>query len=110
MANPTIVEEILLEEYDRSRRFREALLEERDSLPRGSIRERRRGEHVYYYLQYREGNRVMSRYVPREDVEALKAMIGRREECKAAIKDEEKTMRQIERALGKEFINEQAGR
>ena len=103
---PTILENVLIEEYDRSRRMAICYEEEIASLPKGYIREKIIKGHTYYYLQYREGTRVRSKYIPKSELDDLRDKLKRREEYVEARKARLKEMRQIERALGKRFINE----
>lgn len=105
----SILEEVLKEEYERSRRISEAIEAELAELPRGSVRKRTVRGHTYYYLQYRVGKKVRSDYVRREDVEALRAKLARRREDIAALKEQEQTRAQIRRALGRRKANERAG-
>ena len=105
----SVFEEILLEEYDRSARMVRTLDAELASLPRGSIQEKVIKGHVYHYLQYREGSHVRSVYVPKADVEALREQLESRSRCIRVKKEEERTMRQIERALGRRLVDEYAG-
>ena len=110
MAGVSVFESVLLEEYDRSQRAYEAFRAEYDALPRGSVRERIVRGRAYYYLQYRDGSRVKSQYVPRDEVDSLKRLIERRKQLAADLKALKQSQRQIERALGKEFISEHSGK
>ena len=105
----SVLEEILLEEYDRSARMINALDAELASLPRGNIREKLIKGHIYYYLQYRDGNRVRSVYVPKADVETLREQLKARSRCIRERREQERTMHQIERALGRRLADERAG-
>ena len=51
---------------------------------------------------------MRSDYVPRGKVEETERAIARRRELAAALKERERSIRQIERALGKGFLNERA--
>jgi len=37
------------------------------SLPKGTIRTRKRGRNIYYYLSYRDGKRIITDYVGKEE-------------------------------------------
>ena len=106
----SIIEEMLLEEYDRSRRVSVALARELAGLPRGSVRERIIAGKTYFYLQFRDGSHVRSQYVPRSEVSELRRLLARRKEIVAALKEQERSRAQIERALGRRFIDEHAGK
>lgn len=105
----SILEEVLVEEYERSLRVSGAFAAELADLPRGSVRERVINGRTYYYLQYREGNHVKSDYVPRRDLEQLRKRLMRRKEIAAALKEQERSRRQIEKALGRRFLDEHTG-
>ena len=103
-----MLEEVLLEEYDRSLRVSRALEAELATLPRGSVRERTIGGGTYYYLQYRDGPHVRSEYVPRDEVSRVRKLLARRREVSDALREQERSRKQIERALGRGFIVEHA--
>ena len=105
----SVLEEVLLEEYDRSLRVSRALEAELAGLPRGSVRERSIGGGTYYYLQYRDGSHVRSEDVPRDEVARVREQVERRREVVGAIKEQERSRRQIERALGRRFVLEHTG-
>lgn len=102
----SILEEVLMEEYDRSLRISRAMEAENDSLPRGSVRKRMIGGRPYYYLQYRDGVHVKSEYVKAVDVDSVAQGIARRKENEAALKEQAKSRRQIVKALGRGYVNE----
>lgn len=110
MREPSILEGVLLEEYERSLSTTAALESAIAALPSGYIRESRRGGRVYYYLQRREGKRVISEYVPRERVGELREQIELRKSYARGLKTQERSRMQIERALGREFIREHTAR
>lgn len=99
----SVLEEVLREEHERSVRLSRLMEEELAALPRGSVRARLVNGREYYYLNHREGDRVVSDYVPASEVEALRAKVERRRELKAALREQERSRRQIERALGRDF-------
>lgn len=105
----SILEEVLLEEYARSLRISEALEAEIAGLPRGSIRERVVGGRSYYYLQYRDGSHVRSDYIPRDAVDSVRGQLQIRAEDIAALREQERARKQIERALGRDYVREHAG-
>lgn len=97
----SVLENVLEEEYGRSLRLSQAMENELSSLPKGSIRERKIGEREYYYLNYREGDKVKSDYIQADAVDELSKKIDRRRELKAALKEQEHSRKQIVRALGR---------
>ena len=97
----TIIEEVLLEEYQRTLRIKNALLAEIEQLPKGSLQKKKiKGK------EYCEGDSVKSQYVREPMVGIFQEQINKRRDNLSALKELEKTLLQIERALGKEFIDE----
>ena len=89
---------MLLEEYERSERLCRLMREELASLPKGSVRVRVIRGREYYYLNHREGSRVVSDYVPASKVDDLRAKVSRRRELKVALKEQKRVCEQISRA------------
>ena len=102
----SVLEEVLLEEYNRSIRIKKALIAEQNSLPKGSIQIKHIANKDYYYLMYRKNGKVISRYIKSAEFESLSASINKRKENEQALKELNKSIKQIEKALGKDFINE----
>ena len=97
----SVFEEVLEEEFGRSVRLSDHMQAELELLPKGSVRSRKIKGREYYYLNYREGDKVKSDYVPASDIDDVRRKIERRKELKAALKEQERTRQQIERALGR---------
>lgn len=97
----SVLEEVLEEELERSIRVSRAIQQELVPLPKGSVRARKKGNHVYYYLNYREGDKVRSKYIPAKDIELIKKQVARRKELLAALKEQVRTQKQIKRVLGR---------
>ncbi len=96
----SVLEDVLKEEYARSLRFSRLIEEELATLPKGSVRVRMIRGREYYYLNHREGDRVISDYIPASKIESVRAKVARRRELKEALREQERSRRQIERALG----------
>lgn len=96
-----VLEGVLEEEYQRSLRITAALEREVASLPKGSIRKRKISGHEYYYLQWRDGSHVRSRYVKHDEIEGLRRQLELRKSHVEALKEQEESRRIIERALGR---------
>lgn len=97
----SVLEGILEEEYERSLRICRRIEEELALLPKGSIRVREIRGREYYYLNYRDGQKVRSDYVPSSDVMSMREKIARRKSLEQALKEQRQSQRQIERALGR---------
>ena len=63
------------------------LLQELEDLPRGYISNKTINGKTYFYLQYKVGKRLVSKYVKRDDVDALRAQLSRREEIEEELKN-----------------------
>ena len=97
----SVLEDVLEEEYARSSRLLDLMEQEIGLLPKGSIRMRNIKGHEYCYLNYRDGDRVKSDYVPTAEVDELRAKIERRRALAAAIREQKRSQKQIIRALGR---------
>lgn len=61
-------------------------LEEYKNLPKGTISEKTTCGKSYYYLKYRDGKKVVSKYIAKSEVEMLREQIDRRKHIDAMIK------------------------
>lgn len=61
----TVFESVLIEEYQRAGRILASIQEELERLPAGYLRKKIVNGKAYYYRQYRDGNKMVSRYVKR---------------------------------------------
>ncbi|MBQ2865236.1 MAG: hypothetical protein IJE90_01785 [Clostridia bacterium] len=73
--------------------------EEHSGLPKGVVCQRQRGEKVYYYLKYRDGNKVISKYLPRDRADEVKELVKRREHIDAMIRSLEAELAIANKAL-----------
>lgn len=77
-------------------KYKEALL----SLPRGSLSARRIGVKTYYYLKYREGGKVVSKYVPADQAEEIREKIEKRRHTEMMINSLQKEKELADKILG----------
>lgn len=63
-------------------KYREALA----GLPKGTISEKKIKGNTYYYLKYRDGKKIVSKYVGKHEIEGLKQQIERRRHVETMIK------------------------
>ena len=63
-------------------------------LPKGTISEKTINKKTYYYLKYRDGKKVVSRYVGKQEIDTLRQQIDRRKHIERMIKSlqEEKAL------------------
>lgn len=102
----SIVNDVLADEYDRSMRLSQALQKDINKLPNGSLQKKCISGKYYYYLQYRDGDKVKSDYVKQEHVDDLRKKLKQRKENVDALKEQQKAQTQLGKALGKKFVNE----
>ena len=69
-------------------------------LPRGSLSERKVKDRTYYYLKYREGGRVITKYIPGEQAELIRSQVDKRRHAEKMIVSLEREMELAERFLG----------
>ena len=55
-------------------------------LPKGTISEKQVKGNTYYYLKYRDGKKIVSKYVGKQEVESIKEQIDKRRHIEAMIK------------------------
>lgn len=55
-------------------------------LPKGTISEKLINGNTYYYLKYRDGKKVISKYVGKDNIQEVKEQIEKRRHIEAMIK------------------------
>ncbi|MCQ4794164.1 hypothetical protein NE604_00700 [Anaerofustis stercorihominis] len=76
-------------------KYQETLAE----LPKGTISEKQVNGNTYYYLKYRDGKKVVSKYVGKQEAEALKQQIDKRRHIEVMIKSLLKEQKLAEKLL-----------
>ena len=76
-------------------KYQEALIE----LPKGTISEKQVNGNTYYYLKYRSGKKIVSKYVGKREVEAMKQKIDKRRHIEAMMKALREERKLAERVL-----------
>ena len=74
------------------------------SLPKGSIKAKHVGNKVYYYLNYRDGEKVVSKYIGKseESLITIKEQLERRRQIEGMLKklkEEQKQIKKLEAIL-----------
>ena len=69
-----------------------------DELPKGSMSESNKNGQKYYYLKYREGKKVVTKYLGK-DAGDMPALIEKRKHTEAMIKSLENELRIAKKAL-----------
>lgn len=68
-------------------------------LPKGTISEKSVNGNIYYYLKYRDGKKVVSKYISKRDIEGLRKQIEKRRHVEAMIKSLQEERRLAEKVL-----------
>lgn len=92
-----ILKESLDYYQDLDRRYQERLKE----LPRGSVLKRRIAGREYFYLIYRDGRRVVSKYLGKAEPEKILKGIAERRQIKGQMKDVAENLRMLGRLEGR---------
>lgn len=71
------------------------------ALPSGSVKARKISGAVYYYLQERKGDKVLHRYLGKEQPEALIKQISERRALKQELKKVREGLKLVKRAEGR---------
>ena len=84
----TYLQSVIEKEEKRNNNMINEYLLELDSLPKGSIKEKKVKNNVYYYLNYRDGNKVISKYIGKEEklVNQVKEQLNRRKQIEELLK------------------------
>ena len=75
----------ILQEKERIDRMLAKYQEELEMLPKGTISEKKVKQSTYFYLKYREGKKVISRYIPQKDVDAVREQVEKRRHIETMI-------------------------
>lgn len=73
-----------------------------ECLPKGTISEKQVGLKTYYYLKYRDGKKVVSKYISPSEIHELKEQIEKRRHVETMIKSLEKEL-----AIANQVLEEQ---
>ena len=57
-----------------------------EGLPKGTISEKQVGGKTYYYLKYRDGGKVVSKYITKENVDSMRQQIERRRHIESMVR------------------------
>ncbi len=68
-------------------------------LPKGTISEKPVNRNIYYYLKYRDGKKVVSKYIGKKDIEVLRQQIEKRRHVEAMIKSLQEEQRLAAKVL-----------
>ena len=89
----------ILQEKERIDRMLAKYQEELEMLPKGTISEKKVKQSTYFYLKYREGKKVISRYIPQKDVDAVREQVEKRRHIETMIRSLQEERAIDEKAL-----------
>ena len=82
----SIIRGILREELDRSQRMEALYIKELESMPKGSLQVKVIRGREYLYRCFRDGKKVKSVFVPRDEAKKIGESIQRRREIESSLK------------------------
>jgi len=99
----SVLSEILQEEYERLNQTIASFEKDLKELPKGTIITKKINGHDYFYLQWREGKKVKSSYIKKEEKEATEQLLDRRKEFQQKLKEMYHSRGEFKKVLGKEL-------
>ena len=95
----TIVATLLNKEKVRNHNMIKAYEKELDILPKGTIKAKTMGNNTYYYLNYRDGKKVISKYVGKDEetLDHIKEQLVRRNQIESMLKKLKEEQLQIQK-------------
>lgn len=94
----SILMEVLKEELDRLDRQQEAYERDLQELPKGYISKKNIRGKVCHYLQRRDGEKVVSKYISADELPKLEVQVARRKQLEASlrrVKEDQKKLRKV---------------
>ena len=89
----------ILQEKERIDRMLAKYQVELGTLPKCTISEKKVRQSTYFYLKYREGKKVISRYIPQKDVEVVREQVEKRRHIETMIRSLQEERAIAEKAL-----------
>lgn len=90
---------VLKEELDRLDRQQGAYERDLKELPKGYISKKNIRGKVCYYLQHRDGSKVVSKYISANDLPVLEAQVARRKQLEASLRRVREDRKQLRKVL-----------
>jgi hypothetical protein len=95
----TVLDSVLQEEYERSKKIKTAMERELRALPSGYISKKTINKNIYYYLQKRVGLKIIGDYIPPEALQQIKDQVARRKQLEKSIRELEENIKKIQRVV-----------
>ena len=100
--NSDVIRSVYLDELERNKRLISRYEKEMEDLPKGSIFKRKIGNSEYIYLNYREGKKVISKFIGKTELinlTELNEKISHRKELQALIRKLKTEQKELEKEL-----------
>ena len=94
----SILMEVLKEELDRLERQQLAYEADLREIPKGYISKKNVRGKLSYYLQHREGKKIISKYISAKDLPVVEEQVRRRRQIEASlrrVKEDKKALRKV---------------
>jgi hypothetical protein len=101
----SILDGVLKEEYERSKRIKLVLESELAKLPVGYISTKKIAGKPYFYLQKRFKSKIISTYIHAEQLEEVEKQVARRRQLEQSIKELRENIKKIERVIDLKLFN-----
>lgn len=95
----SVLDEVLIEEKERLLRMKSRMQSEYNELPKGCLSKKMIHGTCCYYLQHREGDKVVGKYVNAADVEDLSKKVERRRSLKKSLREIDTQLKKIQKVV-----------
>jgi len=95
----SVLMDVLREELDRLDRQQVAYEADLQEMPKGYISKKNIRGKAVYYLQYREGSKIRSKYVSVNDLPVIEEQIKRRKQLEASLRRVEEDRQKLRKVL-----------
>jgi hypothetical protein len=99
----SVLSEILQEEYKRLLSTIASYEKLSNEMPKGSIILKHINGIEYPYLQWREGNKVKSKYLRQDEIEQFREQIERRKQYEKSLREMYLSKKEFDKVIGKEI-------
>ena len=96
----SVLDDVLLEEYERLNRFKQAYISKIEELPKGYMSHKKIGKKRYAYLQWREGSKVISQYISNNEISIFEQRIEERKKYQQRLQVVESDIKKIKKVVG----------
>lgn len=96
----SILMEVFKEELDRLVRQQAVYSADLQELPKGYISKKNIRGKESYYLQYRDGDKIVSKYISANDLPDVKEQIRRRKQLEASLRRVKEDQKKLRKVLG----------